>query len=218
MLPDLPTNGSLYLILGAILLAGLIARRVPMMRVALSLASWAALAGLLFLVVTQRARFEPYFAKATGLINPDEQEVVGTEVRIRMSRDGHFWARVRMGEAERRMLIDSGATLTALSAETAAEAGIEPEDSLVPVLMKTANGTVRARTATVDELRFGTIVARGLPVVILPMSADVDVLGMNFLSMLKSWRVEGTTLILVPNHPQEIADETAGQPSASRAR
>jgi aspartyl protease family protein len=28
---------------------------------------------------------------------------------------------------------------------------------------------------------------------------------MNFLSMLKSWRVEGRTLILVPHHPQEAA-------------
>jgi len=26
--------------------------------------------------------------------------------------------------------------------------------------------------------------------------------GMNFLSRLKSWRVEGRTLILTPNHPQ----------------
>jgi len=30
----------------------------------------------------------------------------------------------------------------------------------------------------------------------------LDVLGMNFLSRLESWRVEGQTLILVPHHPQ----------------
>jgi aspartyl protease family protein len=28
------------------------------------------------------------------------------------------------------------------------------------------------------------------------------VLGMNFLTKLDSWRVEGRTLILVPHHPQ----------------
>jgi aspartyl protease family protein len=33
----------------------------------------------------------------------------------------------------------------------------------------------------------------------------MDVVGMNFLSRLKSWRVEGRTLILTPNHPQNAA-------------
>ena len=40
MLPDLGDGRTLYLILGAVLLAGLIARRVPVMRAALSIASW----------------------------------------------------------------------------------------------------------------------------------------------------------------------------------
>lgn len=37
-----------------------------------------------------------------------------------------------------------------------------------------------------------------LPVVVSPAFGDTDVLGMNFLSRLKSWRVEGDTLILEP--------------------
>jgi aspartyl protease family protein len=55
------------------------------------------------------------------------------------------------------------------------------------------------------ELRFGTIVARDLPVVVSPAFGTTDVLGMNFLSKLKSWRVEGRTLILEPHHPQAPA-------------
>jgi aspartyl protease family protein len=35
-----------------------------------------------------------------------------------------------------------------------------------------------------------------------PGLGDLDVLGMNFLSKLQSWRVEGRTLVLVPHHPQ----------------
>jgi aspartyl protease family protein len=30
----------------------------------------------------------------------------------------------------------------------------------------------------------------------------MEVIGMNLLSKLASWRVEGRTLILVPHHPQ----------------
>ena len=74
-----------------------------------------------------------------------------------------------------------------------------------PVLMRTANGTVPAQLATIDELRFGNVVARGLDTVIAPGMEGTSVLGMNFLSRLAGWRVEGQTLILTPHHPQGAA-------------
>jgi aspartyl protease family protein len=64
--------------------------------------------------------------------------------------------------------------------------------------MRTGNGTVRADAATLDTLAIGSTQARNLKVVIAPGLGNVDVLGMNFLSALASWRVEGRTLILVP--------------------
>ena len=124
---------------------------------------------------------------------------------IRLSPDGHFWARATIDGIERRMLIDSGATITALSARTARRAGIEAGQSLVPVLMRTANGTVRAETGRIRLLRLGDIEARDLPVVIAPALGDVDILGMNFLTQLESWRVEGRTLILVPGGEKDGA-------------
>lgn len=200
---DFGAYGSVYLIVGGVLLLVFLARRVPVLRALLSLAIWAGLIGTLVLVVGQRGQFDPYLGQIASRLNIDGQDVVGEEVRIRMSPDGHFWARVRFGDAPPvRMLIDSGATITALSAGTAAAAGLQPTDGIVPVLLHTANGTVRAQTATVDEMRFGNIVARNLPVVVSPSFGDMSVLGMNFLSRLKSWRVEGRTLILVPNNPQ----------------
>ena len=60
------------------------------------------------------------------------------------------------------------------------------------------------QTGTIDELRVGNIVARNLKVVSAP-GLDLDVIGMNFLSQLESWRVEGRTLILVPHHPQRTS-------------
>ena len=122
-----------------------------------------------------------------------------------MSPDGHFWIRAKIGGIEQRMLVDSGATVTALSARTAAAADLAVGDGIVPVLLTTANGTIRAQSATVDEMRLGNIVARDLPVVVSPAFGDVNVVGMNFLSRLKSWRVEDNVLILVPHHPQDPA-------------
>ena len=107
------------------------------------------------------------------------------------------------------MLIDSGATVTALSANSAAEMGLRPNDATFPIVLNTANGQVSAQTATVSELRLGDITARDLEVVVSPAFGDTDVLGMNFLSRLKSWRVEDGTLVLVPHHPQGVAEPTA---------
>lgn len=64
--------------------------------------------------------------------------------------------------------------------------------------MQTANGTTPAETGTVEQLRLGDIEARNLKVVVAPSLGTIDVLGMNFLSQLASWRVEGRMLVLTP--------------------
>jgi aspartyl protease family protein len=103
----------------------------------------------------------------------------------------------------RRFLVDTGATLTAISAETADVAGIEAQQLRQTVLLKTANGSTAAQLASLSELRVGNALARDLDAVIAPGLGNTNVLGMNFLSRLKSWRVEDGTLILVPHHPQQ---------------
>ena len=198
-----PSDFWLYLLAGAAVVAFFAAQRVPVIRLATKLAFTAALVGTLLFVLVQREKFDPYLGRAAELLSLDRQEVVGTETRIEMSRDGHFWARARINGVERRLLIDSGATVTALSTTTAADAELAPTDSPMPLILKTANGTVRPQVATIAELGLGNIVARDLQAVVSPAFGDTNVLGMNFLSRLKSWRVEGRTLILTPNHPQD---------------
>ena len=205
MLPDLGPQGPLYLAIAGVVVAVTIARRIPVLRTLVSVAGWIVLAGLLVTVLGQREAFDPYLGRIAAALRLDGQEVVGGETRIRQSPDGHFWVRVTVGGVKQRMLVDSGATVTALSARTAAAMGLEPSTGIVPVLLTTANGTVRAQTVTVPELRLGSIVARDLSAVVSPAFGDVNVVGMNFLSRLKSWRVEDNTLILVPHHPQVAA-------------
>jgi aspartyl protease family protein len=72
--------------------------------------------------------------------------------------------------------------------------------------MNTANGIVAAQLSTIDEIRFGNVAARGLDVVIMPNLGDTNVVGMNTLSRLASWRVEGDEMILAPNNPQEALE------------
>jgi aspartyl protease family protein len=204
MTADAVPNVGLYTVLLVLPVAALLARRVPVGRVITMLLAWVAIFAAGVFLVTQRALIDPYWRRAAAMLQLDDQQVVGKEVQIRMAADGHFWARATIDGVTRQMLIDSGATVTAISSNTAAAAGLDVHRPALPMILRTANGTISARTASIGDLKLGDIVAHDLPVVVSPAFGDTDVLGMNFLSQLKSWRVEGRTLILTPHHPQSF--------------
>jgi aspartyl protease family protein len=194
---------AIYAIGAAVVI--MLLQRIPVVgrviRVAFSLGL---LAFLIFLVL-QQAPYQPELARLTGKLGLDNQQVAGRELRVRMASDGHFWVVASLNGVRTRMLIDSGATVTAVSEQTARAAHIDTGRGLTPVVLRTANGIAPAETGSIDELKMGNIVARNLKVVSAPGLGGLDVLGMNFLSRLESWRVEGQTLILVPHHPQNVA-------------
>ena len=165
-------------------------------------ASTFVLFGILVVVVLQLSRLDPRLEVAVPQIGLPEQVVEGGETRIPLARDGHFWLRAELNGAPANFLVDTGATLTAVSSGLAERAGLEPRRGGLPVTVGTANGPVAAELATAEELRFGNVSARGLDVVIAPTLGDTNVVGMNLLSRLASWRVEGDTMILIPATPQ----------------
>ncbi|WCP15857.1 hypothetical protein sphantq_04345 [Sphingobium sp. AntQ-1] len=205
---DLTTNPewqqlAIYAVGTAVLLILLF--NIPFIgRMLRALFSMGLLAFCLF-ILFQQAPYDPTLAGVKSRLGLDDQIVSGKDVRIAMSRDGHFWARVNINGVERHMLVDSGATITALSQATADSASVERKANMMPVVMQTANGAVRVETGSIDRLQIGSIQARNLKVVISPAFGPVDILGMNFLSQLASWRAEGRTLILVP---QSVLKET----------
>ena len=202
---QLPQSGLLLTALGAMLigvLGSLLIRRLPALGKLLRAASTLALMGVLVVVVLQLSRMDPRFDMAIPEIGLPEQVVEGGETRIRRSPDGHYWLRAEVNGHPASFLVDTGATLTAVSTETAEAAGLEPREGGLPVRMQTANGSVAADLTTIDELRFGNVAARGLDAIIAPGLGPTNVIGMNLLSRLSSVRLEGETMILVPNNPQ----------------
>jgi aspartyl protease family protein len=191
---------ALYAVAAALLI--MLLQRIPvvgrLIRFALSLG----LLAFLIFIVLQRAPYQPELARLTNSLGLDDQRVAGKALRVGMAPDGHFWVVASINGVKRRMLIDSGATVTAISQRTAREAGVDTSRGLAPVVLRTANGAAPARTGSIEQLSIGNIVARNLKVVTSPGLGDLDILGMNFLSKLESWRVEGRTLVLVPHHPQ----------------
>ncbi|GAA4643387.1 hypothetical protein GCM10023115_13470 [Pontixanthobacter gangjinensis] len=202
---EVPRSGLLLATLIA-LAAGFIGAmmvrfKVPMGRFIRS-GSTFVLVGVLVTVVLQLSRFDPRIDLALPDLGLPEQTVEGGETRIPLASDGHFWLQAEVNGEPVRFMIDTGATLTAVSADVADRVGLEPRRGGIPVRLNTANGSISAEIATVDEIRFGSVAARGLDAVIAPNMGDTSVIGMNLLSRLKGWRVEDNVMILTPNNPQ----------------
>jgi aspartyl protease family protein len=167
--------------------------------------STVALMAILGLVIIQLGRIDPRFDMAVPELGLPQQVVEGQETRVPMARDGHFWLRAEINGVPARFLVDTGATLTAVSSDTAERAGLAPRRAGIPIRMQTANGMVAAKLTEIDDLRFGNVAAHGLDAIIAPGLGPTNVVGMNLLSRLSSWRVENNVLILVPHHPQPVA-------------
>jgi aspartyl protease family protein len=65
------------------------------------------------------------------------------------------------------------------------------------IAVSTANGIAPVRLASLDRLEVGPILRNDFPINVSDRD-DVNVLGMNFLSSLRGWRVEGHDLVLRP--------------------
>jgi aspartyl protease family protein len=188
-----------YLALILILpLSALIARRLALGSTVKMALAWAAIFGVLTIIVGNWGRVVPLIQLVADTLGISDQSVSGSTVQIRMAQDGHFWANVMINGVQRRMLVDSGATTTALSSSTTKAAGLDLNTSIVPTMLDTANGSVTAQRTTIAKLDIGSISATELPAVVSSAFGETDVIGMNFLSRLKSWRVEGNILILDP--------------------
>lgn len=202
---EVPRSGLLMAAMGAMLL-GLIGTmlmaRLPAIGRLMRTVSTLGLMGVFLLVVLQLSRLDPRFSMAVPEIGLPAQIVEGGETRVPLAADGHYWIRARINGHDARFLVDTGATLTAISSDTAARTGLEPRAGALPVRMQTANGPVDAEMTAIDELRFGNVAARGLDAIIAPGLGDTNVIGMNLLSRLASVRIEEGVLVLVPTNPQ----------------
>jgi len=191
---------ALYAIAAALII--MLLQRIPVVGRVIRFAISLGLFAFLIFILLSQAPYQPELSRLTSRLGLDDQRVSGKELHVNMSPDGHFWVVASINGVRTRMLIDSGATVTAISERTARAAGVDTGTSLAPVMLRTANGVAPGQTGSVDELRIGNIVARNLKIVTAPGLGGLDVLGMNFLSRLDSWRVQGQTLVLVPHHPQ----------------
>lgn len=198
------SGGEIALLIGGLVMIGfvtseLMGQRERLPRLVLMALGWIALFALIYGLVLFRPELEEVWYRAQADLGGDPiVQVSGSETVLRMSRDGHFWVDATVGERQARFLIDSGATTTALSLDGAERLGVTVDRSGTPLVVMTASGPQDAWPARIDRITLGTIVMEDLPVLVSDMPDDVNLLGMNWLSRLERWQVDGQEMRLVP--------------------
>ncbi|HYJ53262.1 MAG TPA: TIGR02281 family clan AA aspartic protease [Allosphingosinicella sp.] len=184
---------------GCLLLVGsaFLTNRLPLGQAAKMVTAWLLIFAAAFVAFALRDDFAALGSRTLAAVRGDNViETRGAEIRIRRSGDGHFWINGEINGRPVRFLVDSGATITTLNRETAAGVGVEAGGGF-GTIVETANGTTVMDRGQAERLRVGPIERSGLAVHISRDEGDgINVIGMNFLSSLSAWGVEGNTLLL----------------------
>jgi aspartyl protease family protein len=180
-----------------LLVSSLAARRLPLGYVAKAGLAWIAIFATLFAIFSFRFEFIGIWERVKADISGTAgQNISGEAIELRRQDDGHYWLMVSINGKPVRFMVDSGATMTAINATTAREAGVEADG--YPIILGTANGRVAAKRGVVRLLSVGPHSIENHQVVVSERFGDVNVLGMNFLNTMQSWRVEANMMVLQP--------------------
>lgn len=116
----------------------------------------------------------------------------GNAVVLRAGAGGHYVAGFDLNGRRIEMLVDTGASVVALSHEDAQKIGLTPFPSDYTAPMSTANGVIKAARKTISEVRIDTIVVRDVQAVVMPPGAlRGSLLGMSFLQRLSGFEIVG---------------------------
>ena len=181
-----------YAMAAVLVLSSLVAMRLPIGKALKMALAWVGIFALVFVIFAFRSDFMVFGQRLESEALGSATEN-GREVRIPVSDDGHFWVEAKINGHPAPFLIDSGASVTTVSRQLAQVAGVA--DTGQKVVMDTANGPAPATEAYADRLDVQSISRSEFPIDINDRDRT-NVLGMNFLSSLSGWRVEGNYLVL----------------------
>jgi aspartyl protease family protein len=128
----------------------------------------------------------------SGSVNHD-----GYTVELPVSSDGHYHAEAEINGRSVTVLVDTGASVVALTAEDAEAAGIYVSDKDFTARIQTANGAARVAPVALDKVTIGDITLRDVRAVVCEAGAmTISLLGMTFLGELDRVDMRSGKLIL----------------------
>jgi len=118
------------------------------------------------------------------------------EVQLSRAGDSHFYADAEINGRPVRMMVDSGASIVALTRADAEAVGIDVDRLPVSGTARTAGGEVPMRTLLLTSVEVGSIEVRGVPAAVVDADMGVSLLGQSYLAKLGAVTIEGDTMTL----------------------
>jgi len=116
---------------------------------------------------------------------------------LKAGQNGHFIVKAEINGRNVKVLVDTGASAVALSYEDAKDIGLHPGSLDYNVPVSTANGLVKAAGVNLDKVEIDGVRVSDVQGLVMPQGAmRGSLLGMSFLSKLRSFKVEDGVLYL----------------------
>lgn len=125
-----------------------------------------------------------------------QQQWYAGNVVLPRANDGHFYADVTVDGATRNMLVDTGASVIALTGADAAAMGIQWDEAAVRQIGSGASGAVYGVPVTLANVQLGRLKASGVEAVVVPKGLGVSLLGQSFLSQIDKVEIDQDKMVL----------------------
>ena len=138
----------------------------------------------------------PWFRDDSNRRSSSVPDRNGGEVRLERDGDSHFYATTEINGTRVRMLVDSGASIIALTRADAEAIGIDVDALPAAGSANTAGGVVPIRPVALKRVSIDGLEVVGVQAAVIDVDMPASLLGQSFLSRLQSVRVEGDTMTL----------------------
>lgn len=119
------------------------------------------------------------------------------QVELTAGRNGHFFAEAEINGRSVPVMVDTGASMVALTYEDARRAGIAPRDSEFTGRANTANGIAKFAGIQIDRISIGGVEVRNVEAAVMEDGKlDTTLLGMSFLGKLGRVDMRSGRLVL----------------------
>ncbi|RZI81666.1 MAG: TIGR02281 family clan AA aspartic protease, partial [Rubrivivax sp.] len=115
----------------------------------------------------------------------------GTQIVLSAVSGGHFMPQGAINGRSSQFLVDTGATLVAMSVSDAQRMGIKYQDGQ-PMRVSTANGVVTAYRVTLNSVRIQDVEIFNVEAAVSPQAMPFVLLGNSFLSRFQMKRDNDT--------------------------
>ncbi|MEQ1509016.1 MAG: TIGR02281 family clan AA aspartic protease [Sphingopyxis sp.] len=180
-------------------IGSLAARQLRWGQVARYTLAWVAIFAVVYGLFLFSAELKQLWARVTSDLSGTATVTRSGETTIvHRNGDGHFWAQASVNGRTAQFLIDSGATTSTISADTADTLGLSDRRAAMPMVVETANGLANSWPLGDVSVTVGSITTANVALHMSDHRDSTNLLGMNWLNQLGSWQVRGDEMILTP--------------------